>query len=61
MKKTLNPAQQAELKYLRQKVDGCQDERFKQEPSPNANQNLMAASEELTRYVSELRTLGYYL
>ena len=47
MQKALNPAQEAELKFLKQRVDRCQDERFRPEASPNANQNLMAASEEL--------------
>jgi hypothetical protein len=61
MQKALNPAQEAELKFLKQRVDRCQDERFRPEASPNANQNLMAASEELSRYVKELRTYGYHI
>lgn len=58
---TLSPAQLAELKFLRQRVDNCQDERFKKNPSPNANQNYFSAAEELGRYVEELRTYGHLI
>ena len=49
IQKDLNPAQQAELKFLRREVDRCQDARFVKEPLPNANQNYWAAAEELDR------------
>jgi hypothetical protein len=59
--KDLSPAQEAELKFLRQRVDSRQEERFRQNPSPNANQNYFAAAEELDRYVRELRINGHWI
>ena len=54
----LTPAQQSELKFLRQQVDMWQEKAYLAYPMPNAKNNLFAASEELTRYVSELRAWG---
>jgi lipid II:glycine glycyltransferase (peptidoglycan interpeptide bridge formation enzyme) len=54
----LTPAQQSELKFLRQQVDMWQDKVHTKYPLPNAAGNLWTAREELTRYVSDLRTWG---
>lgn len=54
----ITPAQQSELKFLRQQVDMWQDKVHAKEPLPNASTNLWTAREELTRYVSELRSWG---
>ena len=43
IQRELNPAQHAELKFLRQEVDRCQDARFAKEPLPNANQKFWNA------------------
>ena len=57
----LSPAQESELKFLRQRVDRQQDEVYKNDARffPNAQNNLWAAREELDRYVRELRQLGH--
>lgn len=54
----LTPAQQSELKFLRQQVDMWQEKSYDKDPMPNAKNNLFAAQEELTRYVSDLRAWG---
>jgi len=54
----LTPAQQAELKFLKQQVDMWGDKAHAKDPMPNAATNLFAAREELTRYVSDLRSWG---
>ena len=54
----LTPAQQSELKFLRQQVDMWQEKSYAKDPMPNAKNNLFVAQEELTRYVSELRAWG---
>tara|TARA_B110000211_G_C13667462_1_gene373001 strand:+ start:338 stop:529 length:192 start_codon:yes stop_codon:yes gene_type:complete len=54
----LTPAQQSELKFLRQQVDMWQEKSYDRDLMPNAKNNLFAAQEELTRYVSELRAWG---
>jgi len=59
--KDLSPAQESELKFLRQRVDRCQEDRFKRDASPNAAQNYFAAADELDRYVRELRTYGHWI
>jgi hypothetical protein len=56
--KTLTPAQQSELQFLRGQVDMWQDKIHEKNPLPNAGNNLWAAREELTRYVGELRAWG---
>ena len=55
----LSPAQESELKFLRQRVDRQQDEVYKKDALPNAQNNLWAAREELDRYVRELRQWGH--
>ena len=54
----LTPAQQAELKFLRGRVDRLQDEAYSKNPLPNAQNDLWAAREELKRYVRHLRLGG---
>jgi len=54
----LTPAQEAELKFLKQQVDMWQDKVHEKNAMPNAQNNLWVAREELTRYVSELRSWG---
>jgi len=55
----LTPAQESELKFLRQRVDRNQDEAYRNDALPNAKNNLFAAREELDRYVRELRQWGH--
>jgi len=55
----LTPAQESELKFLRQRVDRNQDEAYRSDALPNAKNNLFAAREELDRYVRELRQWGH--
>ena len=54
----LTPAQESELKFLKQQVDMWQDKVHEKNAMPNAQNNLWVAREELTRYVSELRSWG---
>ena len=61
IQRDLNPALPAELKFLRQEVDRCQDARFAKEPLPNANQNYWTATQDLDRYVRSLRIDGYWI
>ena len=55
----LTPAQESELQFLRRIVDRKQDEVYKKDALPNAQNNLWAAREELERYVRELRQWGH--
>ena len=59
--KSLTPAQDAELKFLRGIVDRCQDAAYKSDPLPNTQQNWWSAQEELDRYVMELRRDDYHI
>jgi len=56
--KTLTPAQQSELQFLRQQVDMWQEKAHTKDPMPNAKGNLWTAQTELGRYVGELRAWG---
>ena len=56
--KTLTPAQQSELQFLRGQVDMWQDKVHEKNPLPNAKGNLWTAQTELGRYVKELRAWG---
>ena len=56
--KTLTPAQQSELQFLRGQVDIWQDKVHEKNPLPNARGNLWTAQTELGRYVGELRAWG---
>ena len=54
----LNPAQEAELKYLRQQVDRLQDDQNRRDAYPNAKHDLWVAREELNNFVRGLRAEG---
>ena len=56
--KKLTPAQESELKFLRQQVDMWQEKAHAKDPMPNATGNLWTAQTELGRYVRELRAWG---
>jgi len=54
----LNPAQEAELKYLRQQVDRLHDDQNRRDAYPNAKNDLWVAREELNNFVKGLRAEG---
>ena len=49
----LTAFQSSQLEFLKQQVDRFQEERWK-EGNPNAENDLFAAREELTRFVTDL-------
>lgn len=59
MGKGLNAAQQAELKFLRQRVDRLQDEKMLVEKRMDINQRLFHARENLRQFVENLRKDGH--
>lgn len=59
MGKGLNAAQQAELKFLRQRVDRLQDEKMLVEKRMDINQRLFHARESLRQFVENLRKDGH--
>lgn len=56
--KTLTPAEQHELKYLRQKVDHLQEERFRKDARPSINNEVFNAVHALRSFTSNLRQKG---
>jgi uncharacterized protein YkuJ len=58
-KKRLPPAQQFELRYLKQQESKWSEERFKPDGDKNAQVKHFQAREELTLFVSKLRKQGY--
>ena len=61
MEKHLNDAQQAELRFLRQRVDREQDELLRVNRQLDINQRMFHAREELQRFVERLRKEGYHI
>ena len=59
MGKGLNAAQQAELKFLRQRVDRLQDEKMLVEKRMDINERLFHARENLRQFVENLRKDGH--
>jgi len=53
----LTAFQSSQLEFLKQQVDRFQEERWK-EGNPTAENDLFAAREELTRFVTDLRKGG---
>lgn len=60
-RKQLSPAQQFELKYLKQQERKWSEERFKSDKDKNAEIKYFHAREDLTLFVSKLRKLGYHI
>ena len=60
-RKQLSPAQQFELKYLKQQERRWSEERFKSDKDKNAEIKHFHAKEDLTLFVSKLRKLGYHI
>ena len=56
--KTLTPAEQHDLKYLRNKVDHLQEERFRKDARPSLNDEIFNAVGELRSFTSNLRQKG---
>jgi len=56
--KTLTPAEQHDLKYLRNKVDYLQEERFRKDARPSLNDEIFNAVGELRSFTSKLRQKG---
>ena len=59
IRKTLPPAQVAELKFLRKQVDFWGEARLKMDASPSANQRYWVAKLDLTKFVTNRRREGY--
>lgn len=54
----MNPAHEAEYRFLKQQVDRWQDELFRKDPHPNAKQHLDYARDELRDFVRARRSEG---
>jgi hypothetical protein len=59
IRKELPPAQQAELRFLRQQADFWMEAQLKVDASPSASQRYWAAKSDLTKFVSNRRKEGY--
>jgi phage-related baseplate assembly protein len=59
MNKVLNPAQQSELTFLRNQVDGRMNASLTLYPHSNTAQDLDRARRELQSFVETLRRDGY--
>lgn len=57
--KELPPAQQAELRFLKQQVDFWMEAWNKKDASPSARQRYYHAKQDLTKFVSNRRAEGY--
>lgn len=57
----ITPAQEAELRFLRQVVDRLQDERYRLDAHPNVQQDLFRAQKELKEFTSKLRQRGFLI
>ena len=55
----LTPADAAVLRYLRQRVDDLQDERFRQGAKPVIINELKVATNNLKRFTANLRKQGF--
>jgi hypothetical protein len=54
----LSSFEEAELRWLRRKVDELIDEEFRADARPNVKRELWYAREELEQFVSKLRKRG---
>lgn len=59
IRKELPPAQQAELRFLRQQSDFWMEAQLKTDASPSASQRYWLAKSDLTKFVSNRRKEGY--
>ena len=59
MEKSLTDAQQAELRFLRQRVDRVQDELLRVDKRLDINQRMFHARHDLQNFVERLRREGY--
>ena len=57
--KSLHPAQDFELKFLRRQVDSRVEDALRSEPHSNVSQDLDRARRELKEFVEKLRRDGY--
>ncbi len=57
--KSLHPAQNAELDFLRRAVDRLQEDKIRNNETHNVRLRLWEASEELDKFVKNLRKEGY--
>jgi|TARA_R110000764_G_scaffold233179_1_gene325966 hypothetical protein len=54
----LTAFQASQLQYLRTQVDRTQEDAYRSDPHPNANNKLFYAREELKVFTSNLRVAG---
>ena len=54
----LSPAQKFEYRFLKQQVNRLEEERYQSDASPNVQQDLFYAREDLKSFVSKLRMNG---
>ena len=54
----LSPAQKFEYRFLKQQVNRLEEERYRLDASPNVQQDLFHAREDLKSFVSKLRVNG---
>ena len=57
--KSLHPAQNAELDFLRRSVDRLQEDEYRNNEANNIKLRLWVAREELDKFVKNLRKEGY--
>jgi hypothetical protein len=55
----LNPADEAQYRYLKQQVDYWMERQLRVDPEPAAKQKYFYAKDELTDFVSTKRRQGY--
>ena len=61
MEKKLNPAEEYELKFLRQRVDDLSQKRYELEYHGDVNRDHERARNELKQFVFKLRVLGRHI
>jgi len=54
----LTPFQSSQLQYLRTEVDRAEEDTYRSDPHPNANNKLFYARQELKEFTSNLRCSG---
>ena len=61
MEKKLNPAEEYELKFLRQRVDELSQKRYELEYHGDVSMDHERATKELKQFVFKLRVLGRHI
>ena len=56
--KALSPADEADLRYLRNQVDRLSERQYRRDAGPNAHNEYWHAKEDLKKFVSKLRQEG---